>query len=139
MSVPGRAPAAAHAPANWLRGARGGGSGISPLRQGEPPETEQTKSKPKRRYAREPMPASASVDRPTAGATSPTAPRETKIGKVVELLKREQGASLDQIVTATGWLPHTARAAMTGLKKKGHTIERTAVDGVSLYCITASA
>lgn len=100
--------------------------------------TEQTKSKPKRRYAREPGLASPSVDRPSDSVTSPTAPRETKIGKVVELLKRKQGATLDQIVTATGWQPHTARAAMTGLKKKGHTIERTAVDGVSLYRITSS-
>lgn len=100
--------------------------------------TEKTKSKPKRRYAREAGPASPSVDRPNASVTSPTAPRETKIGKVVELLKREQGASLEQIVAATDWLPHTARAAMTGLKKKGHTIEREHVDGVSQYRITTS-
>ena len=102
--------------------------------------TEDTKtgSKAKRRYAREPQPEAAPADRPTAGAISPTAPRETKIGKVISLLKRKQGASLDQIVTTTGWQPHTARAAMTGLKKKGHSIERTAVDGVSLYRIITS-
>ena len=100
--------------------------------------TEQTRSKHKRRYAGEPKPASPPADQPNADAATTSAPRETKIGKVVELLKRKQGASLDQIVTATGWQQHTARAAMTGLKKKGHTIERTAVDGVSLYRITAS-
>ena len=27
-------------------------------------------------------------------------------------------------MTATGWLPHTTRAALTGLRKKGHVIER---------------
>lgn len=66
-------------------------------------------------------------------------PRETKIGKVIKLLERKQGATLDQIVKATGWQPHTARAALTGLKKKGHAIEREKVDGTSLYRITASA
>ena len=37
---------------------------------------------------------------------------------------------------ATGWLPHTTRAAMSGLKKKGHHIERTFVEGASHYTIT---
>ena len=77
--------------------------------------------------------------KPAATSTKAKAPRETKIGKVIALLKRKQGATLDQIVKATDWQPHTARAAMTGLKKKGHTIKRDAVDGVSHYRITASA
>ncbi|KLE31976.1 DUF3489 domain-containing protein [Aurantiacibacter gangjinensis] len=77
--------------------------------------------------------------KPAAKATKTAPPRETKIGKVIALLKRKQGATLDQIVKATGWQPHTARAAMTGLKKKGYTIERKAFDGVSHYLITASA
>ena len=102
-------------------------------------EDTKTRSKPKRRYAREPRPAAPTADRSGAVATIPSTPRETKIGKVIALLKRKQGVTLDQIVTTTGWQPHTARAAMTGLKKKGHTIERTAVDGVSLYRITTSA
>ena len=50
--------------------------------------------------------------------------REAKIDAVIALLKRDQGATLDEMVKATGWLPHTTRAALTGLKKKGHTIER---------------
>ena len=65
--------------------------------------------------------------------------RETKIDKVIALLKRKQGATLDEMVKATGWLPHTARAAMTGLKKKGHTIERGKRGEVSCYRITKSA
>ncbi len=64
--------------------------------------------------------------------------RETKADKVIGLLKRVEGATLEEVVQTTGWLPHTARAAMTGLKKKGHTIERIRVDGVSRYAITAS-
>ena len=65
--------------------------------------------------------------------------RETKIDKVIALLKRKQGATLDEMVKATGWLPHTTRAAMTGLKKKGHTIERDKRGEVSCYRITKSA
>lgn len=65
--------------------------------------------------------------------------REIKIDKVIELLKRKQGATLDDMVKATGWLPHTTRAAMTGLKKKGHTIERDKRGEVSCYRITKSA
>ncbi|MDG6078937.1 DUF3489 domain-containing protein [Erythrobacter litoralis] len=65
--------------------------------------------------------------------------RETKIDKVIALLKRKQGATLDEMVKATGWLPHTTRAAMTGLKKKGHTITRDKRGELSCYRITKSA
>ena len=34
---------------------------------------------------------------------------------------------------ATGWLPHTTRAALTGLKKKGHADTSTKADGVRTY------
>ena len=41
-----------------------------------------------------------------------TAPRlASKQGKVLQMLEREDGASLDELVEATGWLPHTTRAA----------------------------
>ena len=43
---------------------------------------------------------------------------------LVDLLKREGGATLADIVEATGWLPHTSRAALTGLRKKGHEVAR---------------
>jgi DNA-binding IclR family transcriptional regulator len=68
------------------------------------------------------------------------APRPTsKSAAVIELLRRPEGATLEQITAATGWKPHTARAALTGLKKKGHSVERTKEDGVSCYRITAEA
>src|SRR5271166_1582987 len=58
-------------------------------------------------------------------ATTPraaTAPRQgTKIARVIELLQRDQGANLDELIAATGWLPHTARAAMTGLRHRATT------------------
>jgi hypothetical protein len=53
------------------------------------------------------------------------APRDgSKISAVISLLQQENGATIDEIVKATGWLPHTTRAALTGLRKRGYTIER---------------
>jgi hypothetical protein len=39
------------------------------------------------------------------------------------LLQQEGGASINDIVVLTGWLPHTTRAVLTGLRKAGMTIE----------------
>ena len=46
----------------------------------------------------------------------------TKIAEVVALLQRGDGATLAELVAATGWLPHTTRAALTGLRKRGYAI-----------------
>lgn len=47
-------------------------------------------------------------------APSLTAPRGgTKLARVAELLQRDHGATLDELVVATGWLPHTTRAVLT--------------------------
>lgn len=63
--------------------------------------------------------------------------RVTKSATVLSLLQREDGATLAELIDATGWLPHTTRAALTGLRKKGHTIERGSRDGVTFYRVTA--
>lgn len=75
----------------------------------------------------------------TASQENTAKPRETKIAKVIALLKRKDGATLDEIIGATGWLPHTTRAALTGLKKKGHTIECDKRGDAACYRITMSA
>jgi hypothetical protein len=62
---------------------------------------------------------------------------ETKKDRVLALLRREGGATLDQVVEDTGWLPHTTRAVFTGLRKKGFTLQRARADGVTRYAITA--
>ena len=52
-----------------------------------------------------------------------SAPRGgTKIAHVVTLLERRDGATLEELVAATGWLPHTTRAALTGLRKRGYPL-----------------
>lgn len=63
----------------------------------------------------------------------------TKIDTVVQLLGRDQGVSLNELVIETGWLPHTTRAALTGLRKKGYAIVRSKTDGVTRYAIVSAA
>ncbi len=52
------------------------------------------------------------------------ATKTTKQDTVLKLLKRKQGATVEQLQKATGWQPHSVRAALTGLRKKGHDIRR---------------
>ena len=42
----------------------------------------------------------------------------SKQQRLAALLVRDEGATLDQMIGTTGWLPHTTRAALTGLKKR---------------------
>ena len=100
-----------------------------------------TTSKELRRIAR---PASDAGNAGSTAPTQPTAPAApvkltTKQDSVLALLQRDGGAPLAAIVEATGWLPHTTRAAMTGLRKKGHAIVRTKVDGETRYAAPATA
>jgi hypothetical protein len=39
------------------------------------------------------------------------------------MLCKDNGASLDALVKATSRLPHTTRAALTGLRKRGYAVE----------------
>jgi hypothetical protein len=73
----------------------------------------------------------------TEKPTKPQAP--SKIDGVIALLKNEQGATLDELVAATRWQPHSARAVLTGLKKKGHIIVREKLEGTSRYRIAEAA
>ncbi len=57
---------------------------------------------------------------------------------MIALLSREAGASLDELVQATGWLPHSARAALSGLRQRGYALTRQAGEGGSVYRITGS-
>lgn len=61
----------------------------------------------------------------------------TKMQRVVALLQRKDGATIEEVVKATGWQPHSARAAFTGLRKKGFTLDRVRAEGVTRYAVTA--
>lgn len=79
--------------------------------------------------------------RKDALARSTFAPREgSKQALVISMLSAKTGATIDALVDATGWLPHTTRAALTGLRKRGFAIERSREDGgASVYRVVGSA
>ena len=53
------------------------------------------------------------------GGTSPPAVRPgTKQALMIDLLKRKKGATIEAIVEATGWQPHSVRGAISGALKK---------------------
>ena len=74
----------------------------------------------------------------TKNAT-PIAPAQPVMGKVTKrdqlaaLVIRDEGATLEQMIAASGWLPHTTRAALTGLRKAGYVIDSDKIDGVRTY------
>ena len=63
--------------------------------------------------------------------TPPTQRNGTKQAQLIAMLRAPEGATIEEIVTATGWLSHTVRGSMSGaLKKKfGLTITSEKVDG----------
>jgi DNA-binding MarR family transcriptional regulator len=73
--------------------------------------------------------AKAKIAKPgkAAPAEKPTPRAGTKQALMIDLLKRPEGATVEQIAAATGWQHHTIRGAISGaLKKKlGLTVEAT--------------
>jgi hypothetical protein len=73
--------------------------------------------------------AKAAKTAPAAGepTAKPTPRSGTKQAQMIEMLKRPEGATVEQIAAATGWQHHTIRGAISGaLKKKlGLTVEAT--------------
>lgn len=67
------------------------------------------------------------------------APPVTKSVKLLTLLQTGTGASLEEMVEATGWQSHTVRAAMTGLRKKGHIIEKHIEGNTTIWSVKPAA
>lgn len=64
---------------------------------------------------------------------------ETKRAQLIKLLQHEEGATTTELASALSWLPHTTRAALTGLRKKGHTITSEKVNGETRYRLEQAA
>ncbi|KQT31030.1 hypothetical protein ASG29_16135 [Sphingomonas sp. Leaf412] len=75
---------------------------------------------------------------PALPAAAPQKPA-TKTDTVLSLLRRGEGATLADLIAATGWLPHTTRAALTGLRKKGHVLVKSKRDDATCYRIEVVA
>ncbi len=75
-----------------------------------------TKAQPKQRRRRaDPKPSGS---KPKGRASPPAVRPGTKQALLIDLLKRKKGATLSDLVTATGWRAHSVRGAMSGTLKK---------------------
>jgi hypothetical protein len=72
-------------------------------------------------------------------AARPPAPRaHSKKAGIIALLRRKAGATLRELIGATDWLPHTTRAALTGLRKSGYELGKAKNKaGETVYRITS--
>jgi hypothetical protein len=61
-------------------------------------------------------------------------PASTKRAVLIGMLERPEGASVAEIGQRLGWLPHTVRAAITGLRHAGREVTRSKdATGHSVY------
>ena len=94
----------------------------------EPPQTALGKS----REGVRPRPSrktSDTANSPVLADVSPATRPTTKRALIIAMLSRREGATMDDLIAATGWLPHTTRAALTGLRQKGICLERSKPEG----------
>lgn len=80
----------------------------------------------------QPIPADA-----LANEGQKSTPRPSKLELIRNLLSQPSGVTLNDLTLATGWQPHSVHAGMTGLRKQGHSIERSNIDGVTRFAIAA--
>ena len=79
------------------------------------------------------VPGTAKNGRVTKSANS----GPSKKDRFLALLGRETGTTIAEIVEATGWQAHSARAMLTGLRKQGRTIDKNKLDGATRYTLRA--
>jgi hypothetical protein len=103
-----------------------------PAKAAKPAKGKTTKAKPVKAPKAATKPASA----------KPAGDRGGKFTAVAAMLRRPGGASMTEVVAATGWKPHSARARISvdvsKLLAKGEEITRRREDGVSHYAIVKS-
>ena len=64
----------------------------------------------------------------------------SKQARLIALLMQPNGKSIDELSQAFGWLPHTTRAVISGLRKSGYTVSRTKNDaGQTIYRVAPPA
>ncbi len=97
----------------------GGTAGEEPQAPAEPAQAATAPAAAKRK-ARAAKVAKARAPKPAkvAPADKPTPRTGTKQAQMIELLKRPEGATVEQIAAATGWQHHTIRGAIAGALKK---------------------
>ena len=71
---------------------------------------------------------------------TPPDPKPTKLDQILTATRGRHGATITELTAATGWQPHTVRAALTRLRQRGHQFERPrAKSGDSRYRVRKSS
>ncbi len=84
-----------------------------------------------------PMGLAAAAAGQGAPPAAEAAGRTTKQAILIALLSVEAGASVPALAETLAWQNHTVRAALTGLRQKGHELARSKdADGTTVYRIT---
>jgi hypothetical protein len=74
------------------------------------------------------------------GQEPPRSVAGSKKALVAALLGRDEGASMAELISATGWLPHTTRAALSRLRTAGQELAKSArADGTTAYRLQGEA
>jgi len=76
------------------------------------------------------------IDEP---APSTASKLDGKIGMLVNLLRRPDGATIEELMSATGWQAHSVRGAMSGAlkKRRGFAATSQKTDGARIYRLPA--
>jgi hypothetical protein len=81
------------------------------------PAPDAAKPKGARKAAKKAKPAKKGA--PAKKPAKPKADRTNKKAEVISMMKRAKGATLPEIMKATGWQPHTVRGFVSILGSKG--------------------
>jgi hypothetical protein len=87
-------------------------------RAGKPPRAATEKNAARRQSPQPARPARRPLEPAPEPAPAVMAPRPSKQAAVIALLRRPEGVTVGEIVSATGWQPHTVRGLFSGTLKK---------------------
>jgi Protein of unknown function (DUF3489) len=109
--------------------------GMAALRSKEPARIDAKRGQGKRK-----QPAANAADAHDHAAVPLVGKPGTKQALIISLLRQDGGATLQDLMDATGWLPHTTRAALTGLRRKGLSLDKSKnAEGLTTYHIVSDA
>ena len=112
-------------------------AGVAPQGASESIDLSKNTTRSPGKHASQSQPPSEGADLPTANVPGANADRpraSTKRAVLIGMLERPNGASVAELGQRLGWLPHTVRAAITGLRHGGREVTRSKdAEGQSVY------
>jgi hypothetical protein len=112
-------------------------AGVAPEGASESIDVSKNTTRSPGKHLSQSQPPSQGADLATANVSGADADRpraSTKRALLIGMLEQPPGASVAGIGQRLGWLPHTVRAAITGLRHAGHEVTRSKdTTGQSVY------